>query len=76
MTSYAHPEYLVSIDELDELLTRGNVRVLDVTARLTGSLDNAAEERCFREGHIPGSVFFDVPSAKGVLSDINTASRN
>ena len=71
MTSYAHPEYLVSIDELDELLTRGNVRVLDVTARLTGSLDNAAEERCFREGHIPGSVFFDVPSAKGVLSDQN-----
>ena len=43
--------------------------MLDVTARLTGSLENAAEERCFNEGHIPGSVFFDVPSAKGVLSD-------
>lgn len=69
MTSYAHPEYLVSVDELAELLPSGNVRVLDVTARLTGSLENAAEERCFNEGHIPGSVFFDVPSAKGVLSD-------
>jgi thiosulfate/3-mercaptopyruvate sulfurtransferase len=69
MSSYVHPEYLVSVDELAELLASGSVRVLDVTARLTGSLDNAAEERCFNGGHIPGSVFFDVPSAKGVLSD-------
>ncbi len=69
MSSYVHPEYLMSVDELAELLASGNIRVLDVTARLTGSLDNAAEERCFNEGHIPGSVFFDVPSAKGVLSD-------
>ena len=67
--SYAHPEFLVTVDELDGLLASGGVSVLDVTARLTGSLDNAAEERCFNEGHFPGSVFFDVPSAKGALSD-------
>ncbi len=69
MSSYAHPEYLVSVDELAALVETGSVRVLDVTARLTGSLENSAEERCFNEGHIPGSVFFDVPSAKGALSD-------
>jgi thiosulfate/3-mercaptopyruvate sulfurtransferase len=69
MSSYVHPEYLVSVDELAGLLASDSARVLDVTARLTGSLENAAEERCFNEGHIPGSVFFDVPSAKGSLSD-------
>jgi len=69
VTTYSHPEYLVTADELEEMMTNGGVRILDVTARLTGSLENAAEERCFSEGHIPGSVFFDVPSAKGALSD-------
>ena len=67
--SYAHPEFLVTVDELDGLLAAGGVRVLDVTARLTSSRDNVAEELCFNEGHIPGSVFFDVASAKGALSD-------
>ncbi len=63
----AHPEYLVSTDWLAAHLDE--VRVLDVTAKLTGSLENHAEADCFRDAHIPGSVFFDVASGKGVLSN-------
>lgn len=67
--AFAHPEYLVSTDWLAEHHLDPDVRVLDVTARLTSTLDNVAYERCFVEGHIPGSVAFDSPSAKGALSD-------
>lgn len=70
---FAHPEYLVSTDWLAENLQNPDVRVLDVTAKLTGKLENRAEEECYRDAHIPGSVFFDVPSGNGVLSD-NEAS--
>ena len=66
---YAHPEYLVSTEWLAEHHRDPGVRVLDVTARLTSTLDNVAHDRCFVEGHIPGSVAFDSPSAKGTLSD-------
>jgi thiosulfate/3-mercaptopyruvate sulfurtransferase len=64
-----HPEYLVEVDELAAMLGRPGVRVLDVTARLTAALENTARTRCFDEGHIPGSVCFDVGSGHGVLSD-------
>lgn len=64
---FAHPEFLVSTDWLAENLD--NVRVLDVTAKLTSKLENTAEAECFAGAHIPGSVFFDVPSGKGVLSN-------
>ena len=67
--AFAHPEYLVSTDWLADHHLDPDVRVLDVTARLTSTLDNAAHDRCFVEGHIPGSVAFDSPSAKGALSD-------
>ena len=66
---FAHPEYLVSTDWLAENLLNPKVRVLDVTAKLTGRLENRAEEECYRDAHIPGSLFFDVPSGNGVLSD-------
>ena len=67
--AFAHPEYLVSTDWLEANLDEPTVRVLDVTARLTSKLENNAESECFAHGHIPGSVFFDVSSGKGVLSD-------
>lgn len=64
---FAHPEYLVTTDWLAEHL--GEVRVLDVTAKLTGKLENQAKDECYRDAHIPGSVFFDVASGRGVLSN-------
>jgi len=64
---FAHPEYLVTTGWLGDHLD--DVRVLDVTAKLTSRLENHAEADCFRDAHIPGSVFFDVASGKGVLSD-------
>ncbi len=65
---FARPEYLVSAAWLADHLGDPDVRVLDVTAKLTGSLENRAEEECYRDRHIPGSLFFDVASGKGVLS--------
>ena len=65
--AFVHPEYLVSTDWLADHLD--DVLVLDVTAKLTGTLENQAEADCFAAAHIPGSVFFDVASGKGVLSN-------
>jgi thiosulfate/3-mercaptopyruvate sulfurtransferase len=67
--TFTHPEYLVSTSWLAEHLDDPAVRVLDVTARLTSSLENRAKTACFDVGHIPGSIFFDVASGRGVLSD-------
>lgn len=66
---FAHPEWLVSTEWLAAHLDDPSVRVLDVTAKLSSRLDNGAGAETWREAHIPGSVFFDVPSAKGRLSD-------
>jgi thiosulfate/3-mercaptopyruvate sulfurtransferase len=71
--AFEHPEYLVSTDWLAEHLDDLNVRILDVTAKLSSKLDNAAGGELWEEAHIPGSLFFDVPSAKGVLSDQSAA---
>lgn len=67
--TFSHPEYLVSGEWLAEHLDDPAVRVLDVTAKLTSSLRNRAEVECYAPAHIPGSLAFDVPSGKGVLSD-------
>jgi thiosulfate/3-mercaptopyruvate sulfurtransferase len=67
--AFVHPDYLVSTGWLAEHLDDPDVRVLDVTAKLTSKLENRAEEECYRPSHIPGSLFFDVPSGRGVLSD-------
>ncbi|MEZ5282659.1 MAG: rhodanese-like domain-containing protein [Acidimicrobiales bacterium] len=64
-----HPEYLVTTQWLADHLDDPDVVVLDVTARLTSSLDNAPGLQCWIDQHIPGSVFFDVASAKGRLSN-------
>ena len=66
---FAHPEYLVSTDWLADHLDDPHVVVLDVTARLTRSLENTALTECFEHARIPGSRWFDVGSGHGVLSD-------
>ena len=64
---FANPRYLVDTDWLEDNLA--NVRILDVTAMLTSKLINRAEVEVFAKSHIPGAIFFDVPSGKGCLSD-------
>ena len=66
---FVHPEYLVTTDWLAEHLDDPAVVVLDVTGKLTSRLDNGPGREIWTERHIPGSQFFDVASAKGVLSD-------
>ena len=68
---YANPQYLVETGWLAQHLHDANLRLFDVTGMLTSKLKNIAKERCYDEGHIPGAVFLDVASAKGVLSDPN-----
>lgn len=67
--AFTHPEYLVSADWLHAHLDDPDVRSLDVTGMLTSGLENRAEEECYAAAHIPGSIFFDVASARGVLSN-------
>jgi thiosulfate/3-mercaptopyruvate sulfurtransferase len=69
--AFTNPDYLVTTNWLAEHLDDPNVRVLDVTAKLTSKLENQAKAECYQQSHIPGSLFFDVASAKGVLSDQN-----
>ncbi len=64
-----HPEYLVDTGWLAAHLDDPTVRILDVTAKLTSKLQNRAEAECYEPAHVPGSMFFDVPSGHGVLSD-------
>jgi thiosulfate/3-mercaptopyruvate sulfurtransferase len=66
---FAHPEHLVTTAWLAEHLDDPSVAVLDVTGKLTSRLDNGPARELWTERHIPGSRFFDVASAKGVLSD-------
>lgn len=68
---YANPQYLVEADWLAQHLRDPNLRLFDVTGMLTSKLENTAKERCYDQGHIPGAVFLDVASAKGVPSDPN-----
>jgi thiosulfate/3-mercaptopyruvate sulfurtransferase len=66
---FARPDHLVTADWLSDHLDDPAVVVLDVTAKLTSRLDNEPGRALWAAAHIPGSQFFDVPAAKGVLSD-------
>lgn len=66
---FTHPEYLVSTAWLADHLDDPTVRVLDVTAKLSSSLENGGGAELWGEAHIPGSQFFDVPAGRGALSD-------
>lgn len=70
---FTNPEYIVSTDWLAAHLDQSGIRVLDVSAKLTSNLENRAEVECYQDSHIPGSLFFDVPAGKGVLSDPEAA---
>ena len=65
----AHDEFLVTTEWLADHLDDPSVTVLDVTGKLTARRDNEPARGMWAEAHIPGSLFFDVASAKGVLSD-------
>lgn len=69
MAQFANPQHLITVDELASSIDSPSIRVLDVTTRLTSSLQNTARTTVFDAGHIPGSRFLDVGSATGVLSD-------
>ncbi|MCP5029736.1 MAG: sulfurtransferase [Actinomycetia bacterium] len=71
--AFTHPDYLVETEWLADHLDDSSVRILDVTAKLTKELTNRARGECYDQGHIPGSVFFDVAAGKGVLSDPDAA---
>lgn len=67
--NYKNPQYLMETDWLAQHLNDANLRIFDVTGRLTAKFENRAKEKCYNQGHIPGAVFLDVASSKGVLSD-------
>lgn len=71
MAALANPGYLVGTGWLYDHLNDEHLRILDVTPMLTAKLENRAREEWFDKGHIPGSLFFDVPSGRGLLSDSN-----
>lgn len=68
MAALENPGYLVSTEWLHDHLNDEGLRILDVTAMLTSDLTNLAKEKCYDQGHIPGSVLFDVGSGQGKLS--------
>src|SRR5690348_16343490 len=68
-----HPEHLVDTAWLAEHLAEPGVRVIEVTGMLTRDLDNRARSECFDAGHIPGSLFLDIASPFGELSDPDAA---
>ncbi|MGY9074390.1 MAG: sulfurtransferase [Acidimicrobiales bacterium] len=69
---FVNPQYLVTTEWLAQNLDSSGIRVLDVTAKLTGKLENRAEAECYGPSHIPGSLFFDVPAGRGVLSNADS----
>lgn len=71
--NFTNPQYLVTTEWLANHLDDDDLVVLDVTAKLTAKLENRAKVECHDSSHIPGSVFFDVPSGKGVLSNPDAA---
>jgi thiosulfate/3-mercaptopyruvate sulfurtransferase len=64
--------FLVSTDWLSEHLRDDDVRVLDVSGFLDSDRVNRAHDDHLAE-HVPGAVWFDVASARGELSDPDSA---
>lgn len=60
---------LISTAELDDRRRESGLVVLDVTARLTADLKQNRALEDFEAAHIPGSRWWDVGRADGVLSD-------
>ncbi len=69
--TYANPQYLKETEWLAQHLSDVNLRIFDVTGRLTSILVNTAKERIYDQGHIPGAVYLDVASPMGIFSKTN-----
>lgn len=69
--AYVNPQYLVETDWLAQHLNDNNLRIFDVTGRLTSILQNIAKDRCYDKGHIPGAVYLDVANPIGVFTKTN-----
>ena len=66
------PRFLVTPEWLADHLVDPQVRIIDVTGFLDADRQNQAHDR-YVSGHIPGAIWFDVASGKGVLSDPTSA---
>ncbi len=69
MDTFPNPEFLVEPAWLNDHLDDPAVVAVDVTAKLSSKLENHAADAIHGPSHIPGSVFLDVASGKGALSD-------
>lgn len=69
--TYANPHYLKETEWLAQRLSDANLRIFDVTGRLTSTLKNLAKERVYDQGHIPGAVYLDVASPAGIFSKMD-----
>ena len=66
------PRFLVTPEWLADHLVDPQVRIIDVTGFLDADRQNQAHHP-YVSGHIPGAIWFDVASGKGVLSDPTSA---
>ena len=58
-TTYPNSDSLISTAELAEVIASPNVRVVEAAFDMPGAAPPTSIEK-FREGHIPGAVFFDI----------------
>lgn len=61
--SYIHPEYLVEIDELADIINNDDLRVFDTSVILKPRDDNyemISGHQDYLQGHIPGAAFIDL----------------
>ena len=61
--NYAHPEYLIDVEQLAALLPNSNVRVFDASVLLHRSENGYTAEpgiEAYQEAHIPGAGFIDL----------------
>jgi thiosulfate/3-mercaptopyruvate sulfurtransferase len=67
--AYENSEFLVETEWLESHLMDEDLRLIEVTGVLSANGQNAAKEMCYDRHHIPGAVFLDVASHRGVFSD-------
>lgn len=68
---YENSQYLVETDWLEAHLQDADLRIIEVTGVHTPERQNIAKETCYDKRHLPGAVFLDVASFRGVFSDPN-----
>jgi thiosulfate/3-mercaptopyruvate sulfurtransferase len=68
VTTYAHPESLVSTEWLARNLSQPDLRIVDATYYLPMQNKNAKAE--YLERHIPGAIFFDIDDISDTTSTL------